>query len=184
MKSTAVIALVAAGGLVVGGGAIAAAQIPSSTGQITACYLKSGGSLRVIDSATAKCKSTETQLTWNQSGVPGQDGTSGTDGTNGVSGYEVVRGTFTIEAGTQYLLAGATAKCPAGKVITGGGSSLEGSDGRQFFSTVYEIFNSGPGSDPNSWAVSFGTARATDSSNAGDKVVATAYCIDAPAATP
>ena len=106
------------------------------------------------------------------------------DGADGVSGYQVVEGAYTIEAGHQYLIAGATAQCPAGKVITGGGSSLEHGDGRQFFSTVYEILNSGPGSEPNSWAVSFGTTRATDSSDAGDKVVATAYCIDAPAPAP
>ena len=63
-------------------------------------------------------------------------------------------GTYTIQAENQYLIAGATAKCPEGKVITGGGSSLERGDGTQFFSTVYEILNSGPGSEPNSWAVS------------------------------
>jgi hypothetical protein len=40
-------------------------------GTIHACYSKSGGALRVIDSSVTNCKSGETSLTWNQSGPTG-----------------------------------------------------------------------------------------------------------------
>jgi hypothetical protein len=64
---------------------IAYASIPGPDGVIQGCYLKSGGSLRVIDSS-ASCKSTETSLNWNQSGLPGPPGPSGTNGMNGATG--------------------------------------------------------------------------------------------------
>lgn len=55
---------------------IAVASIPSSSGVITACYVTSKGDLRLIDPATTACKSNETQITWNQQGVPGPAGSS------------------------------------------------------------------------------------------------------------
>ena len=53
--------------LVVG---IARASIPQD-GVYTGCYLKSGGALRVID-PSQPCKQSETRITWNQQGQPGQ----------------------------------------------------------------------------------------------------------------
>jgi hypothetical protein len=105
---------------------VAYATIPSSDGVISACYTKSGGTLRVIDPTSTKCKTAETSLTWNTHGipgapgVPGQDGAPGRDGTNGVSGYELV----TAES-TDITFDGSRldvfAKCPAGKKFLGGG---------------------------------------------------------------
>jgi hypothetical protein len=61
---TAVVVALAAGGLAYG-------SIPDSSGVIHACYTKSSGALRVIDSSAATCTTKETSLTWNQMGVPG-----------------------------------------------------------------------------------------------------------------
>jgi hypothetical protein len=109
-------------------GAFAYAQIPSSTGVITACYSKSGGQLRVIDADSASCGKSETKLTWNQQGVagsPGLPGTNGTNGTDGVSGWQVVTesGAATVSAGTE--AEGEDVSCPAGKVPLGIGGTVE-----------------------------------------------------------
>ncbi len=60
------------------------AQIPQD-GVYTGCYLKSGGTLRVID-ASQKCKSGETRITWNQAGQPGAQGQPGEKGEQGEPG--------------------------------------------------------------------------------------------------
>jgi hypothetical protein len=62
---------------------LAWATIPGPDGLITACYLKSGGTLRVIDPSVTKCKSSETRLTWN---VAGQQGLQGPEGPAGPAG--------------------------------------------------------------------------------------------------
>jgi hypothetical protein len=64
---------------------IAWGQIPGQDGVIHACYTKSGGSLRVIDSA-GSCKSAETSLDWNQAGQPGPAGPAGPAGAKGDTG--------------------------------------------------------------------------------------------------
>ena len=65
-------------------GGIAWATIPEN-GVYTGCYLKSGGTLRVID-ASQKCKTTETRITWNQQGQPGEPGQRGEQGEQGPPG--------------------------------------------------------------------------------------------------
>jgi hypothetical protein len=81
-------------------GAFAYASIPDAGGTIHGCYDKAIGQLRVIDTASSdpisgKCLSTETAITWSQTGpkgtpgtpgTPGKDGTPGQDGTNGAAG--------------------------------------------------------------------------------------------------
>ena len=62
-------------------GGVAYATIPDSNGVIQGCYGKSGGSLRVIDSAVAECKSNETPLAWNVQGPPGEQGDPGAPAT-------------------------------------------------------------------------------------------------------
>jgi hypothetical protein len=82
--------VIAAGVLALGG--VAYATIPSD-GVISGCYLKSGGTLRVIDATTGKCSPKETSLNWNVQGPAGQDGDDGEDGLDGapgLSGYELV----------------------------------------------------------------------------------------------
>jgi Collagen triple helix repeat (20 copies) len=80
-RLTAVV--LAAGVLAVGG--IAYASIPDATGVIHGCYLKSGGGLRVIDSA-GHCGMSETSLNWGQQGPPGPAGPAGPAGAAGQTG--------------------------------------------------------------------------------------------------
>ena len=73
--------------LLVGGGA-ALATIPGSGGVISGCYAKRDGSLRVIDTPTASCKSGEAGLTWNQAGQQGPKGDAGPQGPKGDQGLQ------------------------------------------------------------------------------------------------
>ncbi|MFN2251766.1 MAG: hypothetical protein ACK2UL_07595 [Anaerolineae bacterium] len=57
-------------------------------------------------------------------GVPGINGLNGTNGTNGVSGWEVVVGSTS----TPNAITAATAACPAGKKVVGGGYSIQDGD--------------------------------------------------------
>jgi hypothetical protein len=61
-----VVALV---GVVIGLGGVAFATIPDSSGTIHGCYGPQGN-LRVVESA-AGCRNSETSLSWNQQGPPG-----------------------------------------------------------------------------------------------------------------
>src|SRR6476620_8548334 len=118
-----VLAVIGAALVLMIGGAVAFAQIPAADGTISSCYMKSTGTIRIIDTGVA-CKKGETSLTWNQKGQPGTNGTNGTpgtNGTNGVSGYEIVSkdDNFT-GSGT---IGGTIVKCPAGKKVVGGGGA-------------------------------------------------------------
>ena len=72
--------------LVVAAGSAAFAAIPDAGGVIHACYLKSGGSIRVIDATTMTCKATESALDWNQQGQQGLPGPQGPKGDTGAAG--------------------------------------------------------------------------------------------------
>lgn len=80
-RGVAAVAVVAA--LVAAG--VAYGSIPDSSGVIHGCYLKSGGGLRVIDSAS-KCGQSETSLNWNQQGPAGPAGPAGPTGPTGPAG--------------------------------------------------------------------------------------------------
>lgn len=72
LTRTPLIAAVAAVlGLTIGVAVVAVAAIPNEDGQITACYVKPGGTLRVA--ATGTCKKGETPLAWDQSGISAGD---------------------------------------------------------------------------------------------------------------
>ena len=60
--------------LVIALGGAAFAAIPDSSGTIHACYNKSNGNLRVVESAD-RCRTNERAIKWNQEGPPGQGGT-------------------------------------------------------------------------------------------------------------
>lgn len=67
--------------------AIAYASIPDANGVIHGCYKKSGGTLRVIDSATAQCdERNETPVQWSQTGPQGLPGPQGEQGPAGPQG--------------------------------------------------------------------------------------------------
>ena len=76
--------------LLVALGGMAAASIPGKGGVITACYLKTGGSLRVLDTsrpgASGRCHQGERTLTWNQLGRQGIQGKQGKKGNTGPPG--------------------------------------------------------------------------------------------------
>src|SRR6185312_14166625 len=72
-------------GLLGGVTAIAHASIPSSTGEIKACYNKSNGDARIIDSAR-NCLTNESTITWNQKGATGATGPRGATGATGARG--------------------------------------------------------------------------------------------------
>ncbi len=63
-----------------------AASIPGGGGVIYACYLKSLGTVRVIDYPAQKCKSLETPLSWSQTGPQGLKGDTGPTGPAGATG--------------------------------------------------------------------------------------------------
>jgi hypothetical protein len=86
------VALVLAGSWAVG---IATGAIPGSNGKISACYKKVDGSLRTIDiekSPPQTCKSTETAISWNQTGPAGPQGEQGIQGPKGDKGDQGEQG--------------------------------------------------------------------------------------------
>src|ERR671934_1247794 len=88
--------LVCAGILAVAGG-VAYATIPDSNGVISGCYSKTSGSLRVIDSSTQSCASTENPISWNHTGPTGPAGPARPQGAKGHTGAPGPRG---AEGGT------------------------------------------------------------------------------------
>lgn len=59
--------------LVIALGGAAFAAIPSSDGTISACYHKSNGNVRLVESA-GDCRSSESAVSWNQRGPAGPPG--------------------------------------------------------------------------------------------------------------
>jgi len=65
-------------------GGIAYATIPDANKVFTACMLNRVGTIRLIDKSLAaanpmsRCTSLETEVSWNQQGLPGRDGNDGT----------------------------------------------------------------------------------------------------------
>jgi len=76
----------------VAAGSTAFAAIPDAGGVIHGCFVKSGGSLRVIDATVTNCKSTEMSLEWNQHGQPGVPGPQGLQGATGPKGDTGAKG--------------------------------------------------------------------------------------------
>jgi hypothetical protein len=66
----------------------AVAAIPDSGSVIHSCYKKSGGAVRVIDTASTSCDSNETPLGWNQQGPQGPQGAPGPKGDKGDKGAQ------------------------------------------------------------------------------------------------
>lgn len=74
-----------AGVAVAGGIGVAWAVIPSDN-VISACYMRSGGTVRVIDPSVTNCKANETALAWNVEGREGPQGEPGPQGEQGPKG--------------------------------------------------------------------------------------------------
>jgi hypothetical protein len=89
VRWTAIVAVVAA--LALGG--VAWATIPDSSGVIHACYTKSDGNLRVIDTSVTKCGRNESALSWGKTGPTGPQGPKGDTGATGPTGPAGTNGT-------------------------------------------------------------------------------------------
>ena len=74
-----------------GAGGVALATIPSGTGVYTAC-VKSKGQVRLIDPTATQCKTTEKEVTWNQTGPAGAPGATGAKGATGPAGPQGAAG--------------------------------------------------------------------------------------------
>jgi hypothetical protein len=93
----------AAGGLLIAVtlGAVASATIPGDGNVYNACMLKNVGTIRLIDPSLSSsnlmshCTSLETQVSWNQKGLPGPVGPVGTKGDKGDPGQQGAPGAFT-----------------------------------------------------------------------------------------
>lgn len=59
---------------------VAWASIPGPDHVIHGCFLRSGGTLRVIDASVTSCRKTEIAIDWNQSGPQGPPGPAGAPG--------------------------------------------------------------------------------------------------------
>ena len=153
MRSRIVISIAAAGGVVVAGAGLAAAQTPADDGVISACYVRSGGSLRVLDADAWTCGRNKTLLTWNQSGASGADG---------VSGFLRVAESVPYPADT---IASRLVSCPAGTVALGGGASVYWPDvGLQVTSSDFALIGSAPYEGDNAgdgWRLTYRTTSAT-----------------------
>lgn len=125
-----------------GGVASVNAMVSSSTGtkQIKACKNKRTGVLRTLTAGQPKCLGREKALRWNTSGPRGPrgrtgatgplgpQGATGPQGPPGLSDYQVVEGddTSVPALGT----ATATADCPVGTSVLGGGVESTGTGTR------------------------------------------------------
>lgn len=85
-KGTVRLVVIAVAGAL-GGAAVAYAAIPDRGGVIHACYQKTTGALRVVDSEKDRgCTRAELGLVWNQTGPQGVAGAQGPAGPQGVAG--------------------------------------------------------------------------------------------------
>ena len=146
---TAAIAAATATAIVVSSSFAIAAIPNSSTKVITGCYLKTTGTLRVVDKQANKtCKTTEIELSWNQQGVKGDTGqqglvgltgpagakgTNGLNGTNGVDGAPGATGPGGAAGrdGTNGIDGTQGAQGPAGTAGAPGNDGAQGSTGPQ-----------------------------------------------------
>jgi hypothetical protein len=117
----------AVAGVVAGG--IAFATIPDGSGVIHACYTKSGGSLRVIDSSVTSCGQNETALTWNNVGPRGPQGLPGPQGPVGPAGPQ----------GPEGATGPAAPQGPAGPEGAQGPAGPSGDGGHAYFTFVENI---------------------------------------------
>jgi len=122
--------------LIAGIAGILYASIPDANGVIHSC-VATDGTLRLVNDATS-CRRNETHVAWSQTGPQGLQGPQGIQGIQGPRGLQgpqglqgpsgPISGLVRVQAnseGTNELNAiatqTATAQCPAGKMVVGGG---------------------------------------------------------------
>lgn len=105
-------------------GGIAYAAIPGADKVYTACMLKNVGTIRLIDPSLpagnlmSHCTTSETKVTWNQTGPAGAPGPAGATGPAGPSGAAGPAGP-PGPAGPSGALGLAGRSCPTGQSVTG-----------------------------------------------------------------
>jgi hypothetical protein len=146
----------------VAGGSLAYATTNASPALIHACYSHPGGKLRL----GAVCKKKERPITWNQTGSDGPAGPRGPAGPAGPAGATGPAGAIgpagpagpagptgsTVTAGAVQNQANpgvdtakaATATCPAGKVLLGGGGQVTQNGGNEGDVILQKSYPSGP----------------------------------------
>jgi hypothetical protein len=148
--------------VVLAGGAVASASIPDGNGTFSGC-VDAQGHLRMIDpSAGGSCRQSpaplkETQISWTQQGVPGQQGPQGPQGVPGPQGPQGDPGAagVTLYGGShtaQTFAAGSTielgSKCPNGDMAIGRNLYIH------YLGTGIAIANDGQffgANDPSTW---------------------------------
>lgn len=149
-RGTTMVGLVA---MALGGslGASMVAWADSEHEVISGCYSKHTGALRIVTKGE-DCRAQETAIQWNQEGPGGPPGPAGPQGeqgpvgpqgpagppgpqgergpagpegpAGGLAGREVVLSEFTVPRSTAEFTYVATARCPDGKVVVGGGYEI------------------------------------------------------------
>jgi len=133
---------------------------------IAGCYENHTGALRVATDRES-CRPDETAIEWNQQGPQGPIGPAGPQGEQGPVGPEgppgglagrvVVTSEFTVPQSTVDFTYVATAECPAGTVVLGGGYEVDQSG-------VNELRESHPFTQPDTqgWSVGVGPDEDVD----------------------
>jgi Collagen triple helix repeat (20 copies) len=124
---TTLVGIVAGFAVLIVGGGVALATIPSSSGVVNGCYNKTSGALRVIDPAAANCSNGESPLNWNQTGPQGLQGPQGPAGPKGDKGDKGDQGL----TGSQGAKGDAGAQGPAGPTGPQGPKGDAGAQGPQ-----------------------------------------------------
>jgi len=128
MKRKLVLASISAIGAagVIAGAAYAA--IPDSDGVIHSCYSTTTGVLRAVE-PTAKCRSGETSLVWNQTGPQGPAGPQGQAGPTGPAGAsDVYLATHNATVPLDGSATVVTLSLPAGYYVLTGQATIENGD--------------------------------------------------------
>jgi hypothetical protein len=136
----------------------------SEESEISGCYSNHSGALRVVASGEL-CRQDETAISWNRQGPPGPVGRQGEQGpigpqglegpegpAGGLAGREVVSLGFTVPQSTFEFTYVATAECPAGKVVLGGGYEIEQAGVNEFRESHPEVVQPGV----EGWSVGVG----------------------------
>ena len=95
--------LLAVAAVAAGASTFAYASIPDGSGVIHGCYKTNGGDLRVIDTSSSACKSSETALDWGQVGPQGVQGPQGPQGPQGAQGPQGPQGPAGPVSGHVYV---------------------------------------------------------------------------------
>jgi hypothetical protein len=169
--------------IALGGGAYAAAGSPfvGSSGAISGCVKTKGGPLTIVK-AGRKCPKGTVSLVLNTKGATGPQGATGATGAagatgtgtkgeqgppgpSGISDYQKVESSFKKSSGGSTNVGGATAECPAGTSLLGGGYNTTEENLKIFMS------ENGPTDSGEGWE-----AVALSGSSATFEVKAYAFC--------